>query len=300
MVRHVANAPAHHERIIKKAFKLVFILIFGSFYNALDSKMPPHNRLCSRGLILKQKQAKTVEWLIAWQKHLKKCPVCTKRSDIGDDGDTQCPICFEEYGKEVETENGRHRQVIPLTLPTRTDNEGNSYCGHKVCKHCLIEYFSSVRHRICPICRTEPGNEFINETLGIGAYTERNIGYLLNVSSLFAILIAEGCFVGLTLGVVARKMMRQPTFNQADPQTVFALHYLALLATWIATHKLIKAMWRPAFDVENPGAQFELARSISRKTKMGKISLLAGATAGILASKPLLREYEKIAKFLED
>ena len=265
-------------------------MAFISFIS-IGSKTPSHGRLCSIGLTLKQKQTKTVEWLISWQQHQKKCPVCTKRSSPGE----ECPICYEEFGEDAVSETGKVRPVNPIKLP-----EINGSCGHTICKHCLIEWFSRNRVRTCPICRAEPGEDFINETLGLGAYTEGNIGYLLNVSSLFAILLAEGCFAGLAVGVITRKILEQPSFNKADPQTVFALHYLTLLITWVGTHAIIKKIWRPAFDVENPGAQFELARSISRKTNMGKMSLLAGATAGIMASKPLLREYEKIAKFLED
>ncbi len=257
----------------------------------IGSKTPSHGRLCSIGLILKQKQTKTVEWLISWQQHQKKCPVCTKRNGSEPEEDN-CGICLDIPND-------------PITLP----RVGNS-CGHTFCRNCITQWFA--RSLTCPYCKTQPSDQFVLAQLGLDPNAERLPlsdsednpvpfwHYSLNVSSLFAILLAEGCFAGLTVGVITRKIFSQPSFNKADPQTVFALHYLTLLITWVGTHALIKKIWRPAFDVENPGAQFELARSISRKTKMGKMSLLAGATAGILASKPLLREYEKIAKFLED
>ena len=285
-------------------------------FNTAQSKMPSKGRLCSQGLILKQKQTKTIEWLIAWQNHAKRCFICTKRTGAGTD-EERCPICLEPFGTQVETENSgwwpwkaKMRTVTPIILPVQDVvtkdaetqeiiNTAYNCCGHSVCKYCLTDYFSRSNVRKCPICRTVIPPEFINENLGLGTFRENKIPYIINASCLLTLLATRGCLAGLTLGVTARKIMLRPTYNSADPQTIFALHYLALIASWIGTHKLIQKFWRPTFEVANPGRQFDLAASMERKSIRGQASILAGFGAGLLASKSLLREYENIAKILD-
>jgi Ring finger domain len=258
---------------------------------------------CPTALQWKKHQTRTIEDFIAWRKHTLSCIHCMKKRESFE-SDQICSICWEVC---EDPEKFIRLPIQVINRPSIEDGKDQRVeeCGHIFCRSCITTWFSTKKanylsfHRECPVCRIEPGDDFIQSNLGIGAYSERNFTYLLNMASLLGIFTAEGFFAGITLGVIGRKLLIRSHQIHAETQTIFALHYLTMIFSWLLTHKLIKTIWRPAFDVDNPGAQFELIRSISRKTPQGKAALLLGSAAGIYLSKRLLQTYETFGKFLE-
>lgn len=263
------------------SIKLLLFLVI-SIYSAVSPlpnivSNPCLSFPCHTGTLITQKKSKTIEWLITWRKHLKQCPLCSKRAH-----DTDCSICLES-------------PTNPITLP----------CNHIFCRSCISDWFGQRKN--CPICRAVPPDNFIAGQLGLDPFAQRpadtsgdgpmpRIYYYTNISCLLTTLTLDGAIIGCSTGIISRLLRR----HNPHTNTIFALHYLSMLSSWLCARRIAQKCWHPAFQVSNPQAQFDLARAISRKTTIGVVSSLIGICAGLAASKPLYQQYERLAKILDD